>query len=182
MVRLIRSPVAESEEMTTRLSVNKNFITASVNISAWVASDIFSSQDVNLNADHQSHTLHFELLLPPFPPPLLNIFFKLAGDLKGNIGHGCVNGISSVSHIGTAPHSLNNKGMFNQAQVERKGLQIGLTVWTGAGTGVSWPCHYLSWWALGVRCFSTPLWQSGARRNGVLPSPVRPVWLWMMGG
>lgn len=46
-----------------------NFVTASVNISAWVASDIFSSQDVNLNADHQSHTLHFELLLPPFPPP-----------------------------------------------------------------------------------------------------------------
>lgn len=46
--------------------------------------------------------------------------------MKGNIGHGCLNGISSVWHPGTAPYSLINKGMFNQAQVERKGLQMGL--------------------------------------------------------
>ena len=46
--------------------------------------------------------------------------------MKGNIGQGCVNGISSVPYFGTAPHGLINKGMFNQAQVERKGLQIGL--------------------------------------------------------
>lgn len=46
--------------------------------------------------------------------------------MNRNVGHGSVNGISSVLHLGTAPHSLINKGMFNQAQVERKGLQIGL--------------------------------------------------------
>lgn len=46
--------------------------------------------------------------------------------MKGNIGHGYVSSASYILHFGTDPHSLINKGMFNQAQVERKGLQIGL--------------------------------------------------------
>ncbi len=46
--------------------------------------------------------------------------------MKRNIENGYVNGISSDSSLGSVLHSLINKGMFNQAQVERKGLQIGL--------------------------------------------------------
>lgn len=46
--------------------------------------------------------------------------------MKGNTGHESIIGISSISQFGAVPPILINKCMFNQAQVERKGLQIGL--------------------------------------------------------
>lgn len=69
--------------------------------------------------------------------------------MKGNIGHGCVSGIPSVLHLGGAPQSLINKGMFNQAQVKRKGLQIGLVSGPGLVPSVSWPGYCLLQLALG---------------------------------
>lgn len=46
--------------------------------------------------------------------------------MKGNTAQGCINVIFNILYFGTPPHSFINKGMFNKAQVEQKGLQIGL--------------------------------------------------------
>lgn len=48
-------------------------------------------------------------------------------------------------------HGLIKAGVFNQAQVEQKGLQIGLECEPGAGAGVSRRCRCLPSWAAVVR-------------------------------
>ncbi len=77
------------------------------------------------------------------------------------------------SNLGTAPHSLINEGMFNQAQVERKGLQIGLP----SEPGLVPACHgraivfLCGCWACGV--FPLPCDSRGQKEKATFLSSLK---------